>query len=86
MTTPRPLAIAADADRDRALDATLDLSVVLSSAGTDLLAAGGGLGALFNRDLVPGVGEDRTILRRAREAVERAAKALADYDTARGPA
>lgn len=80
MTTLRPLAIAADADRDRALDATLDLSVALSSAGTDLLNAGGGLGALFSRDLVLDHREDRTVLRRAREAVERAAKALADYD------
>lgn len=84
MTSLRPRLIAslaaADVDRDRALEAALDLSVALSSAGTDLLNAGGALGALFNRDLVP----EARDLRRAREAVERVRKAFADFDAAGG--
>lgn len=86
MTSLRPLVLApVDPDRERTLEAALDLSVALSSAGTDLLNAGGAVFALYCRDIAPGSPDTHT-MRRAREAVERVRKAFEAYDAARGPA
>lgn len=83
MTSLRPVPFPVDPARERALEAALDLSVALSSAGTDLLNAGGAFFALYCRDIVPGSPDTHT-MRRAREAVERVRKALADFDAAGG--
>lgn len=79
MTSLRPRLIASlavdEAEKERALEAALELSAVLSGVGADLLSAAGALSALYSRDLPP----DYLILKTVRGALDRGRQAVDEF-------